>query len=149
MYDIDKMLGNVESCIKSSTDEEFFSKLRGTGFEYGDFELDKVFIDSSSVTSIRFEMNEVYISKCVHNLWEEYKVLDRTPCYVTTDHGRFRINEFTLDGGDTVEYFVDTKGSHETLIFASDSYDNVGMDRIKKAREKLGATNDRRSQVQA
>lgn len=84
---------------------------------------------------IKFEMKGIYISKCVHNMWEEYKILDRTPCYVTTDHGKFRVSEFARDNGDIEEYFIDTNGSHKTFILAGDSYDNVGMDRIKKARE--------------
>ena len=98
---------------------------------------------------IKFEKNDTYISKCTSNLWEEYKVLDRTPCFVTTDHGKFRVNEFDRDTGDTVEYFIDKRGRDETIILASDTYDAVSMDGIKKARERMEISGDWDSQIRA
>ena len=90
-----------------------------------------------------FEKDRIYVSKYSYNTWEEYKVLDRTDYYVTTDHGKFRVSEFVRDNGDIEEYFIDTRSDsdHETFILASDSYDNVGMDRIKLAR-KVGISSD-------
>ena len=96
----------------------------------------------------KFVMGEVYVSKCVDTLFNEYKVLNRTPCFVTTDRGKFRVNEFIHKNGELDEYFVDRK-NHETIVYARDTYKAMNMDGILKAREKRGATNDRRSQVQA
>ena len=90
---------------------------------------------------IKFEKNDTYISKCSHNLWEEYKVLDRTPCFVTNDQGKLRVNEFTLNGY-IVEYFIDKRGRDETIIFASDTYDSLCMNGIKKVREKMESLSD-------
>ena len=90
----------------------------------------------------KFVTGEVYISKCVDTL------LDRTPCFVTTDQGKFRVNGFRHDNSELDEYILD-KGNHNTIVFASDTYDAVDMDGIRKAREKWEAANDRRSQVQA
>ena len=91
---------------------------------------------------IKFEKNDTYISKCTSNLWEEYKVLDRTPCFVTTDHGKFKVNDFTRDNGDIEEYFIDTKGRNEIPIFSSDTYDSLCVDGIRKARERLESSDD-------
>ena len=91
---------------------------------------------------VKFEEKVTYISKCTNNLWEEYKVLNRTPCFVTTDHGKFRVNEITRDNGDVEEYFIDTKGREETPIFSSDTYDAVGIEVIRKAREKMELSGD-------
>lgn len=40
MYDTEKFVNNVEKYIASLSDEEFFSMLKDTGFEYDGFKID-------------------------------------------------------------------------------------------------------------
>ena len=84
---------------------------------------------------IRFEEGKVYVSKSYYGFQDKYKVVRRTPCFVVTGRGRYKIRTATINGVKQ-EYFVIGGYSMAPAVWAKDEYDFVNPDKYLTDFEK-------------
>ena len=76
----------------------------------------------------RFEEGKVYVSKSYYGFQDKYKVVRRTPCFVVTGRGRYKIRTATINGVKQ-EYFITGGYSMAPAVWAKDEYDFVNPDK--------------------
>ena len=84
---------------------------------------------------IKFEAGKVYVGKSYYGYQEKYKVIRRTPCFIVTPNGRYKIRTATINGV-TQEYFIVGNYSMAPAVWAADEYDFVNPDKYLSDFEK-------------
>ena len=84
---------------------------------------------------IKFEEGKIYVSKSYYGFQDKYKVVRRTPCFVVTGRGRYKIRTATINGVKQ-EYFIIGGYAMAPAVWAKDEYDFVNHDKYLTDFEK-------------
>ena len=84
---------------------------------------------------IKFEENKVYVSKSYYGFQDKYKVVRRTPCFVLTNRGKYKIRTATINGVKQ-EYFITGGYTMAPAVWAKDEYDFISPDKYLSDFEK-------------
>ena len=85
---------------------------------------------------IKFEEGKVYVSKSYYGFQDKYKIYRRTPCFVVTGHGRYKIRTATINGIKQ-EYFIIGGYTMAPAVWAKDEYDFVNPDKYLSDFERV------------